>query len=137
MSYEIFKESPSVDDYLRIRKEAGLSPKSVEAATKGLPNSLFAVQVIHKSRVVGMGRVIGDGGCWFEIVDVAVVPEHQGKGLGKRIMQEIMQFIERNALPGAYVSLLADAPEFYKPFGFKLTSPPYEGMCLWFSPDKG
>ena len=25
-----------------------------------------------------MGRVIGDGGCFFEVVDIAVVPAHRG-----------------------------------------------------------
>ncbi|WP_373454357.1 hypothetical protein [Cereibacter changlensis] len=27
-----------------------------------------------------MGRLIGDGGCFFQIVDIAVDPSHQGQG---------------------------------------------------------
>lgn len=33
------------------------------------------------NRAVGMGRVIGDGGCFFQIVDIAVDPADQGQGL--------------------------------------------------------
>ena len=132
MTYEFLRVVPSVEDYVRLRREAGLGLKSMDAATKGLPNSLFAITVVHEGAAVGIGRVIGDGGCFFEIVDIAVVPEHRGKGLGRKIMQEIMQFIERAAPPGAYVSLITSMPAFYERFGFKPTSPPDEGMFVWF-----
>ena len=132
MTYEFLKVVPRVEDYVSLRREAGLGFKSVDAATKGLPNSLFSITVVHEGETIGMGRVIGDGGCFFEVVDIAVVPEHRGKGLGRRIMQEIMNFIERNALPGAYVSLITNTPEFYQQFGFERTSPPDEGMFVWF-----
>ncbi len=135
MTYEIVQGAPSVEDYLRIRREARLSAKSPAAAAKSLPNSLFAVKVVRDGETVGMGRVIGDGGCFFQVVDIAVVPAHQGKGLGRRIMEEIMAFIEGNALPGTYVSLITTDPDFYKRFGFKLTSPPDDGMCLRFPAD--
>ena len=135
MTYELVQEPPSVEDYVRLRREAGLGRKSKEAAAKGLPNSLFSITVVHRGAVVGMGRVIGDGGCFFEVVDIAVVPEHRGRGLGERIMREVMSFIERNALPGAYVSLISSIPAFYERFGFKRTSPPDEGMSVWFPVD--
>ena len=136
MAYEVLREIPRVEDYLRIRSEAGLGAKSVAAAAKGLPNSLFSITVVHDGEAVGMGRVIGDGGCFFEVVDIAVVPAHQGKGLGAKIMREIMSFLERTALPGAYVSLITSLPEFYRQFGFEPTSPPDEGMSVWFPPDR-
>jgi len=33
-----------------------------------------------------MGRVIGDGGWYFHIVDMAVLPEHQRRGLGDAVL---------------------------------------------------
>ncbi|MBW3508817.1 GNAT family N-acetyltransferase [Janthinobacterium sp. NKUCC06_STL] len=109
-----------------------MSAKSTAAAAKGLPNSLFAVQILHGDEVVGIGRVIGDGGCFFQVTDIAVLPPHQGKGLGKRIMREIMQFIETEVPESAYVSLIADgqAQELYAQFGFKHTAPASVGMAL-------
>ena len=135
MSYQFLRRVPSVEDYVRLRSEAGLGLKSPAAAAKGLPNSLFAITVVHEGEAVGMGRVIGDGGCFLEVVDIAVVPEHRGRGLGRRIMQEVMGFIEGNALPGAYVSLITDSPAFYERFGFQRSAPD-EGMFVWF-PTRG
>lgn len=63
---EIRQELPSVEDYLALRQEAGLSPMSIEGAAVGLPNSAFAVTVYAGEQLVGMGRVIGDGGCFFK-----------------------------------------------------------------------
>lgn len=123
---------PSSATYRHLRVAAGLSAKTTEAAARGLPNSLFAVQVLHGDEVVGMGRIIGDGGCFFQVVDIAVVPAHQGKGLGKLIMREIRHFIDSDVPESAYVSLIADgqAQELYAQFGFKHTAPASVGMAL-------
>ena len=123
---------PAIATYQLLRVAAGMSAKSTEAAAKGLPNSLFAVQVLHGDEVVGMGRIIGDGGCFFQVTDIAVLPAHQGKGLGKRIMREIMQFIETAVPESAYVSLIADgqAQDLYAQFGFRHTAPASVGMAL-------
>jgi ribosomal protein S18 acetylase RimI-like enzyme len=87
---------------------------------------------VADSEVIGMGRVIGDGGCFYQVVDIAVLPEHQGKGLGKAIMREISGYIEREILESAHISLLADgkAFELYQQFGFTLSAPHSVGMGL-------
>lgn len=83
---------PKAEEYLALRKRAGLSAMSREGAEAGLPNSLFAVCLRRGEELVGMGRVIGDGGCFFQVVDIAVHPDSQGQGYGKRIMSEIMDY---------------------------------------------
>ena len=130
--YTIRLAIPAIATYQHLRVAAGMSAKSTEAAAKGLPNSLFAVQVLLGDEVVGMGRIIGDGGCFFQVTDIAVLPAHQDKGLGKRIMREIMQFIETEVPQSAYVSLIADgqAQELYAQFGFQHTAPASVGMAL-------
>ncbi|EJL87018.1 putative acetyltransferase [Herbaspirillum sp. CF444] len=133
MHYQIKEEVPRILDYIDIRLGAGLSRKSTEAATIGLKNGLFSVVVYADETPVGIGRIIGDSGCFFEIVDIAVLPEHQKKGLGQLIMERLMQFIHENALPTAYVSLMADhgTPDFYKKYGFEVSLPPQKaGMFL-------
>ena len=133
MSYELKYAVPTVADYIRIRLAAGLSRKSEEAAQIGLANTLCGVVVSTKGEPVGIGRVIGDGGCFFEIVDIAVVPEHQKQGLGDMIMEGLMTYIYDKAPDTAYVSLMADhgTPEFYKRFGFTASLPPDKsGMSL-------
>ncbi|WP_217907242.1 GNAT family N-acetyltransferase [Janthinobacterium sp. PC23-8] len=123
---------PDVATYCQLRSAAGLSPKTAQAAAKGLPNSLFAVQVLQGELVVGMGRIIGDGGCFYQVVDIAVLPAHQGRGLGKLIMGEISAFIATEVPASAYVSLIADgqAQDLYAQFGFTHTAPKSVGMAL-------
>ena len=131
--YQICHVVPSVDDYIRIRLESGLSLKSQQAATVGLRNGLFSVVAYWGEIPVGIGRIIGDGGCFFQIVDIAVVPEHQKKGLGDLIMRSLMAWIHANCPPTAYVSLMAHhgTPEFYKRYGFVATELPQStGMYI-------
>ncbi len=130
-SYQLRHAIPTVADYRRLREQAGLSPKSLQAAERGLPNSLFAVQVVSADgEVVGMGRVIGDGGCFYQVVDIAVLPAHQGHGLGKRIMADIAAWLSAEVPESGYVSLLADgrAQDLYRQYGFTPTAPASVGM---------
>jgi ribosomal protein S18 acetylase RimI-like enzyme len=109
-----------------------LSPKSAEAARSGLPNTWHAVVVCHHDEPVGMGRVIGDGGTAFQIVDIAVLPEHQGRGLGKAIMEALVGELRERAPATSYVSLIADgdAWRLYAKYGFRETAPESIGMAL-------
>jgi len=128
--FKVMYIAPTPEDYLNLRVEAGLSSKSMEAANIGLKNSLFAVTVYYDSTLVAMGRLIGDGGAFFQIVDIAVKPDQQGNGLGKLVMKELMSYLEQNTYPGSYVSLLADDPanKLYEQFGFSYTYPDSHGM---------
>ena len=131
--YDFSKDIPAWEEYIDLRLAAGLSRKSEAAAKAGLPNTLFAVCVRTENELIGMGRVIGDGGCNFDIVDMAVHPDHQRRGIGYRIMEMLMQFVHDVAPETAYVSLLADdwAPALYRKFGFEFTAPKTVGMALY------
>ncbi|MFT3801037.1 MAG: GNAT family N-acetyltransferase [Burkholderiaceae bacterium] len=133
MTYELRHEIPAVGTYIDIRLAAGLSRKSPQAASIGLENGLFSVVVYHVGQPVGIGRIVGDGGCFFEIVDIAVRPEHQKKGLGDMIMKALMNWLHANAPSTAYVSLMADhgTPKFYERYGFEASLLPEKaGMFL-------
>jgi ribosomal protein S18 acetylase RimI-like enzyme len=88
--YRLVERVPSVEDYNRVKSVAGLGRRDPAAANVGLPNTLFGVCVESDGRVVGIGRIIGDGGLFFQVVDVAILPEHQGEGLGARVMDTLM-----------------------------------------------
>jgi len=44
----------------------------------------------HGGRLVGLGRAISDGVYQAAIYDLCLLPEHQGQGLGRTIMQAIL-----------------------------------------------
>ncbi|WP_311822139.1 GNAT family N-acetyltransferase [Enterococcus hulanensis] len=133
-NYSIRIDIPEVDEYLALRKVCGLSDRGKDASKIGLSNSIYSV-IIRRSadqELVGMGRLIGDGGTAYQIVDIAVHPSEQGKGLAKNIMQLLMTHIENEVDPQAYVNLIADCPadNLYKQFGFVETAPESLGMYL-------
>jgi ribosomal protein S18 acetylase RimI-like enzyme len=131
--YHLVAAAPPVADYLRLRREAGLSPKTEEQARAALPGSWAACHVVHEEtgEVVGMGRLLGDGGWYFHVMDMAVLPAHQRRGLGDAVLTALLRLIEDTAPAGAYVNLLADPPgrRLYERHGFTDTAPASVGMA--------
>ncbi len=133
--YTAHRHTPEVEDYLRLRRICGLTPRSAAAAEAGLPNSLFAVVIRYAGETIGMGRIIGDGALFLHIVDIAVDPDHQGHGLGKVVMATLMAHIEATAPAEVHVSLMADgeAHRLYAQFGFEPVAPRSRGMAVWIN----
>jgi len=131
-AYRLVERVPSVEDYNGVRTAAGLGRRDPEAAEAGLPNTLFGVCAESGGRVVGIGRIIGDGGLFFQVVDVAVVPEHQGAGLGAAVMDTLMSWLRENASAGAYVQLVAaeGTTRFYEKYGFRVRTPETSGTSF-------
>ena len=121
---------PDVETYLRLREKAGMRPRTISGATKGLGSELYSVLLRHNesNEIVGMGRVVGDGGTVFHICDMAVEQEWQGQGGGTMIMDSLMEYITREASGYSYINLMADVDGFYERWGFKPTLPNSRGM---------
>jgi GNAT superfamily N-acetyltransferase len=122
---ELVERFPGVDDYRRLRELAGMSARTQEAAQRGLPNTLYGVSLLRDGETIGMGRIIGDGGCFFTVVDIAVAPAWQGRGLGRRIMEALDAWLRRNVPSSAFVTLVADgdAKHLYARYGFAESAP--------------
>ncbi|MGZ9586720.1 GNAT family N-acetyltransferase [Paenibacillus marinisediminis] len=128
---DVIYQAPDPAEYIALRIAAGLSSKDLSGAKIAMNNSIFAVTLRNQDKqLIGMGRIIGDGGCFYQVVDIAVDPAYQGRGFGKLIMSEIMDYLENNAPKDSYVSLIADIPadQLYKQYGFDYTTPRSVGM---------
>ena len=136
--YRLIASAPGVDAYLGLRQRSGLSPKTREQAAAALPGSWAACHVVHEAsgQTIGMGRVLGDGGWYFHVVDMAVLPAHQRRGLGHRVLTWLLDRIRARAPAGAYVNLLADPPgrRLDARHGFAETAPHSVGMALRLAP---
>ena len=122
--------TPTIDEYQNLRNLVGWWQTKDNAAEKALNNSLFAIVALDDDSTVGFGRIIGDGGLYFYIQDVIVHPDHQNKGVGKLLMQELMNYISANAEPGACIGLMAanGLEKYYASFGFKTRDAQAPGM---------
>ena len=121
MPLDLAEQGPGAAEYMALRVACGLSARTEEAAVRGLRGSLFAVTARVQGRLVGMGRVIGDGGSFAQITDIAVHPDVQGRGLGHRIVGHLVDWCERELPESCYLSLIADPPadRLYAKFGFE------------------
>jgi GNAT superfamily N-acetyltransferase len=131
--YRLADGPPTVADYLLLRERAGLSARGQDQARAALAGSWAAVHVLYEveAKTVGMGRLLGDGGWYFHVADMAVLPEHQRRGLGDAILYVLLERIRREAPAGAHVNLIADAPgrRLYARHGFTPTALDSIGMA--------
>lgn len=131
--YRLVPDVPAVDDFVRLRRDAGLTPMPRDRAEAGLPGTWRAAHVVASDgETVAMGRIVGDGACYFHVVDMAVLPGHQRRGLGDRILAHLLERVRDEAGPGAYVTLMADPPGvgLYRRHGFRDVAGRMTGMDL-------
>lgn len=85
-----------------------------------LDGSLSGVVAVADGQVVGMGRLVGDGAKYFYIQDVAVIPQYQGHGVGKAIIDRLLVHVAQSAPSTAFVGLFSteQAKEVYSSRAF-------------------
>jgi GNAT superfamily N-acetyltransferase len=139
--YALHPGAPNTTDYLRLRRESGLTPRTEEQAERALPGSWAACHVVHvdDGDTVGMGRLIGDGGWYFHVVDMAVLPSHQRRGIGDRVLTWLLDQVREGAPTDAFVSLMADPPgrRLYARHGFTENRSLSVGMAMWLGREQG
>jgi len=122
--------TPTVSEYKLLRASVGWWKTDEKTTEAALNNSLFSLVAIENNNIVGLGRIIGDGGLYFYIQDLIVHPEFQKNGLGKRLMDELMSYLKANAKSGAFIGLMAakGLEKYYESFGFKAREDDAPGM---------
>jgi GNAT superfamily N-acetyltransferase len=130
-AYEISSEQARLDidamhAYLtRSYWSPGIPRETVERAAR---HSLcFGVYARAGGKQVGLARVVTDHATFAYLCDVYVLEEHQGRGLGKRLMAVVMA---HPAMTGARRVMLGtrDAHGLYARHGFR--APPDDGVLM-------
>ena len=93
------------------------------------PRSIYYVALID-DEIVGGGGIypsegLPSGTC--ELVKMYLLPEARGIGLGKRIIEECLEFAKENGYSQVYIESmpeLENALKVYEKFGFKYLSAP-------------
>lgn len=108
-------------EYAALRRAVGWWPVDPTGCERGLRDDLYSIRAEKAGELVGCGRIVGDGGIYFYLQDVLVVPELQRRGLGSAIVDRLMAYIDQHARSGAFVALMAArglAP-YYERWGFR------------------
>jgi len=120
MEYEILEKIPSAEEYNQLRKSVGWGIYESDVIDKALPNSLFSVCAFVNDEIVGMARIIGDGGLVYYIQDLIIKPKYQRQGMGKTLMNKIMEYIRTHASHNSIIGLMSakGKESFYEKYGF-------------------
>ena len=104
------------------------SPERLQLVYKKSSNYAFAYD---DNNLIGAVRAFSDGIDCFVICDMAVLPEFQNKGIGSKLMKELLLQIREYDRIMLYATLGKEF--FYKKFGFGLMT---SGMCKFNNQEK-
>lgn len=134
-----FTHEISIEDYNRLRASVDFIQIRPNRAKTALTNSLYILVAMDGDTPVGMARVVGDGGYVYFICDVIVRPSCQSRGLGRRIIENVLSWLESQVEEGEtiMVNLMSAMNKelFYEKLGFH--NRPFgnhgSGMSRWIS----
>jgi GNAT superfamily N-acetyltransferase len=96
---------------------APLGNKTPQGLRTAFGNSMFRCFAREDGRLVGVGRALADGVDCSYVCDVAVLPSHQGTGLGQQVVERLLA-LSRGHKKVILYSVPGKEP-FYRRFGFK------------------
>lgn len=139
----IFQQDISVEDYNALRGSVDFIQVTPKRAACALENSLYKIVAMDGERPVGMVRVVGDGGYVYFICDVIVHPEYQSMGLGRKMIEDVLQWLESQVDDDEtiMVNLMSamNKEAFYSKLGFNKR--PFgnhgSGMSMWIGKTDG
>ena len=93
------------------------SGRSKRELSRMLTRSQAVISAWQGSRLVGFGRATSDGVLRAVLWDVVVAGEHQGRGLGRRIVEALLQEPALQGVERTYL-MTTNSAGFYEQLGF-------------------
>lgn len=132
MTVQINELSPEL--YLCLYRSVGWDAPGLDQIEKALEGSLATFCACDGDMPVGMARLMGDGGMSFYIKDFAVLPDYQGQGVGRALMNAMESWIKEQLQPGWAVSLELISSKgrefFYAKLGFEQRPNDWDGAGM-------
>ena len=100
------------------------------AAEAALHHTWFAVSACVDGRLVGMGRIIGDGVLHGLLADIVVDPAYQSLGIGSRIVERLVGECRRQGIADVQLFAARGRRSFYERLGFAARADDAPGMEL-------
>jgi GNAT superfamily N-acetyltransferase len=118
-----------LEELSRLYRIAPLGDKPPDALATVFGNSRFVCFVYAGDVLVGAGRALADGLDCAYLADVAVHPDHQGRGLGKAIIRELIELCAGHKKIILYAN--PGTERFYGSLGFMRMN---TAMGIWTDP---
>ena len=112
----------TADEFIYLWESVWGNAPTKEQIELALTHSIYVVSVYDRGKVAAMARMIGDMGLCYYIKDVVVHPDYQKKGIGRLLINELLEFIKSNGISGTQIFVelgaMPDKIHFYEKFGF-------------------
>ncbi len=126
LKVQLVDDALLAEDFIRLKLATGFMNRPLNQVEDALKNGLFNVSAIYNGKVIGMGRLIGDGAMYWYLQDIIILPEYQRKGIRKSIVNRLIEHIENTAIPNTCIEVGLSAVKgkeaFYEKLGFSLGS---------------
>lgn len=112
----------SIEEFNYLYDAVGWGSYDEKVSEKALANTMYSVSAYDDDKIIGYGRIIGDGICFLYIHDVMVIPKYQNKKIGSQIMNKLLEKVNQIKIENPYVRVYLGASKekekFYERFGF-------------------
>ena len=112
-------------------EEYGLSADEIFLALK---SSWYMVSVYDGERLVGFGRILGDGKLHALITEMIVLPEYQGRGIGGEVMRYLLDVCRSHGIRDIQLFSAKGKYGFYEKYGFSRRPEAGPGMEIKYLP---
>lgn len=136
----IYENKLTAQEFVYLTEVVGWGSPNIKQIEIALKNTIYSISVEMNGKIIGMGRIIGDGARIFYIQDVVIHPDYQRIGIGTQIMEKLLNYIEN--LPFSSHNIMiglmsAKGKEgFYERFGFRKRPNDYQGNGMMLSISK-
>ena len=122
MQIKIVERIPTSDEFNTLTDAVDWGKRDNKIVEEALKNTLYSICVYDGDKLIGYGRIIGDKTIFLYIHDVMVIPEYQGKKIGTKIMENLLEKIKEykkvNPEIRTYLGASKGKEGFYEKFGF-------------------
>jgi GNAT superfamily N-acetyltransferase len=130
---------PEKDQFFNLFESTGWNEKyqlAGEQLHQALQHSWYSISAYDGDRLVGFGRVISDGMLHALIVEMIVLPDYQGQGIGSRILNDLVTRCKSNGIRDIQLFCAKGKAGFYEKHGFVKRPADAPGMGIkWRSPE--
>ncbi|NLK96305.1 MAG: GNAT family N-acetyltransferase [Clostridiales bacterium] len=131
---KILENKLTAEEFTVLQEAVGFGSPNFKQTEKAIENSIYTLSAYIDGQIAGMGRLVGDGARNFYIQDLFIKPEFQKKGIGKLIVNKLLEYIRKNGMKNCdiKVGLMAakGKDQFYEKLGFRARPNENEGSGM-------
>ncbi|HOD93110.1 MAG TPA: GNAT family N-acetyltransferase [Clostridia bacterium] len=124
----------SANEVNYLRSSIGFRKVNLEQVQASLNGSAYVIAAYNNDEIIGMSRLIWDGGSVALIHDIIVIPQYQMQGIEIEMLNRIFDFLKSKLKPcfGIQVDIRAwnNQTEYFESIGFQVSTPQKRGVPM-------